>query len=58
MSWRLTALEEGSVEAASSVVTFSAEEASTTPLGIATLVERVQILESKVNSLEPSISSL
>ena len=51
---RLIALENRLVETANSNVSFADEGPST----IATLIERVQVLESKVNNLEPSLSTL
>ena len=51
---RLVALENRPVETAISNVSFDEENPST----MTTLIERVQILESKVNNLEPSILTL
>ena len=51
---RLIALESRPVETAFSSVSFTAEN----PTTMTTLTERVQVLESKVNNLEPSLSTL
>ena len=51
---RLVALENRPVETAISNVSFAEEN----PSIMTTLIERVQVLESKVNNLEPSLSSL
>ena len=50
----LIALENRPVETAISNVSFAEENPST----MTTLIERIQVLESKVNNLEPSISTL
>ena len=52
---RLVALEIRPTESALSNVTFAEEQS---PLPITTLIERIQVLESKVNNLEPSLSTL
>ena len=51
---RLIALENRPVETAISNVSFTEEN----PTTMTTLIERVQVLESKVNNLEPSLSTL
>ena len=51
---RLTASEGRPVETAISNVSFTEEN----PTTMTTLIERVQVLESKVNDLEPSLSTL
>ena len=51
---RLIALESRPVETAISNVSFAEENPST----MTTLIERIQVLETQVNNLEPSISTL
>ena len=51
---RLIALENRPVKTAISNVSFTEEN----PTTMTTLIERVQVLESKVNNLEPSLSTL
>ena len=52
---RLIALESRPTESALSIVSFADDP---TPTAMTTLTERVQVLESKVNNLEPSLSTL
>ena len=52
---RLIALESRPTESALSNVSFADDP---TPTAMTTLIERVQVLESKVNNLEPSLSTL
>ena len=52
---RLVALETRPTESALSNVTFTDEQ---NPLPMTTLIERIQVLESKVNNLEPPLSTL
>ena len=51
---RLIALETRPVESSISNVSFTEEN----PTTLTTLIERVQVLESNVNNLEPSLSTL
>ena len=52
---RLIALESRPTESALSTTTFADEH---TPTPMTTLIERIQVLESKVNNLEPSLPTL
>ena len=52
---RLISLESRPVESTVSNVSFAEEPA---PTSLTTLIERIQVLEAKVNNLEPSLSTL
>ena len=52
---RLIALESRPIETALSNVSFADDPS---PTAMTTLIERIQVLESKVNNLEPSLSTL
>ena len=52
---RLISLESRPVESTVSNVSFAEEPA---PASMTTLIERVQVLEAKVNNMEPSLSNL
>ena len=52
---RLIALESRPTESALSNVSFADDQV---PTAMTTLVERIQVLELKVNNLEPSLSTL
>ena len=52
---RLIALENRPTESAPSNVSFADDQV---PTPMTTLMERIQVLESKVNNLEPSLSTL
>ena len=52
---RLIALESRPIESVLSNVSFADDPS---PAAMTTLIERIQVLESKVNNLEPSLSTL
>ena len=52
---RLIALESRPIESTVSNISFAEEPA---PTALTTLIERIQVLEAKVNNLEPSLSTL